>query len=479
MVFRRFNIVVLTRTAVLCLSVFLLIYLLTKTTFIATPFIVALLIIGQVFSLVHYVQKTNRDISRFFDSIKHSDFSQSFRSNVTGSSFDELNMAFSEVIEEFRKTRSEKEEHYRYLQIVVQHVGIGLLGFTAEGKVELINTAAKRLLRSNNIQNISDLNSVNNRLAVALEQIKAGENVLVKFANENELFQLSIYATEFKMRDTHYKLVSLTNIQNELEEREMEAWQNLIRVLTHEIMNSVTPIISLSSTATSLLGATVDDGNESDSNKVEKEEHGRWKTDTRKPAPNSDNSVFPVPSSVLSDVKGALDTIARRSQGLLHFVDDYRNLTRIPTPNFQAIRVEDLFDRIQKLFADRFSIRGIRFSMKVEPEELELTADPDLVEQVIINLIMNSMGALSNTPSPKVSLGAKADSRGGVLLQVSDNGHGIPEELQEKIFIPFFTTRKEGSGIGLSLSRQIMRAHKGSITVNSVPDRETVFTLRF
>ncbi len=461
MVLKRFSVVVVIRTALLCISVFLLIYLLTDTSFVATPFIVALLVLGQIYLLVQYVQKTNRDIARFFDSIRYSDFSQSFRPTVKGSSFEELNNALSQVIEQFRKTRGEKEEQYRYLQIVVQHVGIGLMAFTEDGKVELINTAAKKLLRVNNVQNISELGATSTPLVKALDGIKAGENLLVKFVSDNELFQVSIYATEFKMQGNQYKLVSLANIQNELEEREMQAWQNLIRVLTHEIMNSVTPIISLSSTASSLLDGIMTDG-------------GRNSTDTS--VLNTERAE-PAADS-LNDVKGALDTISKRSQGLLHFVDDYRNLTRIPAPNFQTVGMAELFDRIQKLFADRFEKWGIECSAAISPPELELTLDPDLIEQVLINLIMNSIGAVSGTVHPEIRLSARTDRRGGTLIQVTDNGHGIPEELQEKIFIPFFTTRKEGSGIGLSLSRQIMRAHKGSITVTSVPEKETTFTLR-
>ncbi len=451
MVFKRFSVIVFLRTVVLCASIFVFILLVTQTNFLATPFIVALLIIAQVYSLIHYVQKTNRDIARFFDSIRYSDFSQSFRSNVKGSAFEDLGKAFSDVIEEFRKTRAEKEEHYRYLQIVVQHVGIGLMAFTSDGKVELINTAAKRLLKANNVQNISELSAVSRPMVDALQKINAGEKILVKTMTENELLQLAIYATEFKMRDHNYKLVSLTNIQSELEEREMEAWQNLIRVLTHEIMNSVTPIVSLSSTAGSLLGTSISEGR----NGIE------------------------LDGERLEDVKGALDTISKRSEGLLHFVDDYRNLTRIPTPNFQAIKLMDLFGRIDRLFADRFHLRKIWCTCSAEPPDLELTADPDLIEQVLINMVLNSISALSSTPSPMIKLFGKIDSNGGTIIQVIDNGHGIPEELQEKIFIPFFTTRKEGSGIGLSLARQIMRAHKGGVTVHSIPEKETVFTLRF
>lgn len=455
MVFKRFSVTVFTRTVMLCLTGFLFIYLLTRTPFIVTPFIVALLVIFQVYSLIHYVQKTNRDIARFFESIKYSDFTQSFQPNTKGSSFEDLNRALSDVIERFRKTRSEKEEQYRYLQIVIQHVGIGLMVFTSDGNVELINAAAKRLLKVNTVENISDLAGMSKSLVGTLQQIAGGENILVKFVNDNELFQLSIYATEFKMSDTQYKLVSLTNIQNELEEREMEAWQNLIRVLTHEIMNSVTPIISLSSTASSLLDSVI---RSADEGRPEKMGSG---------------------GESINDVKGALDTISRRSQGLLHFVDDYRNLTRIPAPNFQTFRVAELFGRIQKLFSDRFQVRNIRFSCTVEPADLQLTADPDLIEQVVINLITNSISAISAKSSPEIRLISRTDSRAGVLIQVADNGQGIPEEIQDKIFIPFFTTRKEGSGIGLSLSRQIMRAHKGSIALSSAPGLETVFTLRF
>jgi len=474
MVFKRFSLIVLFRIIVLCISTFVLIFLLTRTSFIATPFIITLLVGAQIYSLVHYVQKTNREIARFFDSIKYSDFSQSFQSTIKGSSFEELNNAFSKVIEEFRKTRAEKEEHYRYLQIVVQHIGIGLLSFTPGGNVELLNTATKRLLKVNNIKNISELSLVSPALVAALQEIKAGDKVLIKIATDNELSQMSIYATEFKLRDSHYTLVSLANIQSELEEREMEAWQNLIRVLTHEIMNSVTPIVSLSSTASSLMDVTI--GENGNPNQKPNDE-------TVGSEPHSYTAANDLPSvklneESLKDIKAALDTISKRSEGLLHFIDNYRNLTRIPVPNFQIVIIAELFSSIEKLFSDRFYKKNIQYVCSVEPKNLELIADPDLIEQVIINLVMNSIKALSDTVSPMIKLIGKVDERGGTIIQIVDNGQGIPEELLEKIFIPFFTTHKDGSGIGLSLSRQIMRAHKGGITVHSVPNKETIFTLR-
>jgi nitrogen fixation/metabolism regulation signal transduction histidine kinase len=451
MVFKRFSIIIIFRTVLLCASIFLLFYLLSETNLIATTFIVASLIVVQVYSLIHVVQKTNRDIARFFSSIRYSDFSQSFSSRVKGSSFEELSTAFGEVINEFKKTRMEKEEHYRYLQTVVQHVGIGLMAFTPEGDVELLNVAAKRLLKVHTVKNLSDLSKLSASLVDALYKIRAGEKNLVKLVINDELLQLSIYATEFKMHNKHYTLVSITNIQSELEEQQMEAWQNLIRVLTHEIMNSVTPIISLSSTANALV-----EGIDSEI-----------------------KSGKTLPSESLEDVRGALTTITKRSTGLLHFVDDYRNLTRVPAPHFQIVKITSLFARLKHLFSEQVHEKHIALSTTVTPDNLEITVDADLIEQVLINMVLNSMSAVAETSDPKIRLEGTMDGNGGVLVHVVDNGHGIPEELFEKIFIPFFTTRKEGSGIGLSLSKQIMRLHKGGITVRSVPGKETMFTLRF
>jgi two-component system nitrogen regulation sensor histidine kinase NtrY len=451
MVYKRFSVIIIIRTFFLCISVFGLFYLVTSTNLYATMFILTLVIAYQVYALIQYVEKTNREIARFFSSIKYSDFSQSFKSSIKGTAFEELSGAFSEVMEEFRKTRTEKEEHFRYLQTIVQHVGVGLLAYTDNGNVELINTAAKKLLKVHGLINISELADSSRQLVESLTKIKAGDRILIKVSNNNELSQLSIYAAEFKLRSNHYTLVSISNIQNELEEKEMEAWQNLIRVLTHEIMNSVTPIVSLSSTANTLLG----------------------NIDQKLKAKNS------LSSDELEDVTGALNTIEKRSKGLLHFVDDYRNLTRIPAPNFQVVKISSLFERIKKLFSEQLNEKNIICRCTVEPENLEVIADPDLVEQVIINLILNSIKALTAAENPEIKLIGKFDNRGSIIMQVIDNGDGIPEDLQEKIFIPFFTTRKEGSGIGLSLSRQIMRAHKGGITVSSIPGKETIFTLKF
>jgi signal transduction histidine kinase len=358
-----------------------------------------------------------------------------------------LKAAFNEVIEQFRRARSEKEEHFRYLQTVVQHVGIGLIAFGQDGEVSLLNTTAKRLLRIPHLKNIKTLEAFSKPLVETLFKLKSGEKALIKADNKNEMQQLAIYATEFKLREQQFTLVSLQNIQSELEEKEMEAWQNLIRVLTHEIMNSVTPIASLASTVNDLLGAQQSSG-----------EAG---------------------SDAIGDMRGAVQTIQKRSEGLLHFVDAYRTLTKIPRPNFKIFPVAELFGRVQQLLRTHATDKAIAFRATVEPESLELTADPELIEQVLINLLLNAIHAVDGKPGGRIELAARIDERGRALIQVIDNGPGIAPEVLEKIFIPFFTTKPEGSGIGLSLSRQIMRLHRGAISARSAPNVETVFTLRF
>ncbi|MFZ0454162.1 MAG: ATP-binding protein [Ignavibacteriaceae bacterium] len=423
----------------------MLFYLIQDTSFYATIFIVCIAIIVQIYLLIKYIENTNKEISRFFYSIRYSDFTQNFKSKIKGAGFEELNNSFAEVIEEFKKARSEKEENFHYLQIIVQHINIGILAYTIDGNVELINNATKKLLGINSLRNISELKGKSEPLVKTLIEMRAGKKALVKIVDNNELIQLSIFAAEFKLRDKYIILVSLNNIQSELEEKEMEAWQNLIRVLTHEIMNSITPIVSLSSTVNNML----------------------------------ENSDKMLTEEDIEEFKAAVGTIEKRSKGLIHFVDDYRNLNRVPIPQFQIFKISLLFERIKNLLHEQLAEKNISFVSAVEPDNLEIMIDPDLIEQVLINLILNSINAFDGIPNPGIKLLGIIDNRGMINIQVIDNGKGIPEDLQEKIFIPFFTTKKEGSGIGLSLSKQIMKAHKGGISVKSQVNNGTTITLKF
>jgi len=390
-------------------------------------------------------------LARFLQSINYSDFSQSFTNNLKGSGFAELQAAFTEAIKEFQRAKLEKEENMRFLQTIVDHVGIALIAFKPAGEVELLNNAAKKLLKIPRLKNIRDLETVSPKLVQKLLELSPGGNDLVKLQQEDDLLQLSIYATGFVLHhQQQLMLVAMQNIQNELEEEEeMKSWQNLIRVLTHEIMNSITPIASLSSTAYGLL---------------------------------KDERECEVPESInetIDDVRHAVNTIEKRSKGLLTFIENYRELTRIPKPEFKMVKIKDLFERVEHLMKDQFEAYSINFNMQIDPESLEITADPALIEQVLINLCKNAIEAVNGISNPKIKLKAGTDGRGNPVIKVSDNGKGITEEVAEKIFIPFFTTKQQGSGIGLSLSRQIIRLHKGTIGVTSTPNEKTVFKLRF
>jgi two-component system, NtrC family, nitrogen regulation sensor histidine kinase NtrY len=441
--YRRFRLQCITRILLLGGSIYLFFYLLLDTSYRATTLVVALIIVYQVYALIHYVEKTNRDLSRFFLAIKHADFSQSFVSGNLGSSFDELKRSFNEVLDSFRHARAEREEQARYLQTVVQHVGIGLIAFRRDGEVELINAAAKRLLNLTHLKNVHTLQERWPQLAASLLQLSPGQRDLVKIEEDDRIQQLIVYATAFRMREQEYILASLQNIQGELEEQEMEAWQKLIRVLTHEIMNSITPIASLAGTVNDMLH-TADPADET-----------------------------------LADTREALQTIERRSQGLLHFVDTYRDLTHLPTPDFQIVPAAELCARVARLMRPQLEKAGIPLDVAVEPRSLELTADPEQIEQVLINLIRNAMQAAIGQTDAHIHLRAGMDGRGRPLIEVTDDGPGIVEEALDRIFIPFFTTKQDGSGIGLSLCRQIMRLHHGTISARSTPGEETVFTLRF
>ncbi|HEX9973501.1 MAG TPA: ATP-binding protein, partial [bacterium] len=445
MVYKNFRLICIFRVLFLGATFFLFFYLITRTTLYAMSFIAGVIIIYEIYSLIHYVERTNRDLTRFLDAIKYEDFSQTFIGAGFGSSFNDLKTAFNAVLTKFQQTRAEKEEHFRYLQTVVQHIGIGLISFQSDGEVGLINNAARRLLKVVRLKNINELRKFNKTLVDTLLNMKSGEKALVKIRDSNEYLQLAIYATEFILRENKYTLVSLQNIQSELEEKEMEAWQNLIRVLTHEIMNSVTPISSLASTVNEMLTKNLD-------------RKGKFCEE------------------LIDDVRGAVQTIEKRSKGLLHFVESYRKLTRIPRPNFEIFPVTSLFERVEQLMKTQIGENGIHFETNVDPESLELTADVELVEQVLINLVLNSIDAVKNRQDGKIQLTSKMDERGRVIIQVIDNGIGIEEDVLEKIFIPFFTTKEHGSGIGLSLSKQIMRLHRGTIAVQSKRGEETVFT---
>ena len=451
MVYKQFRFLVILRILLLSISIFLFFYLINESKYLVSAIILGGLILAQIISLIIFVERMNRKLSQFLQSIRHSDFASSFSDKGMGKSFEGLNTEFNNVINEFKKNRAEKEEHFNYLQTVVQHVSIGIIAYTKDGKVDIFNNSLKKLLRINNLRFIKDLHTIKDDLPETFMKLKAGDKTLVKLFIEDELVQLMIYATEFRMRGEEYVLISLQNIHAELEEKEIESWQKLIRVLTHEIMNSITPISSLASTVHEMLLINMED-------KLQLKE---------------------LDQDDLEGIDSGLRTIQSRSKGLLNFVEIYRNLTRIPKPNFRYFEIADLFDRANELMKPKMEKLNINCTSRIFPENIKITADPDLMDQVLINLLLNAIHAVSDRENAEIVIVATHNENGRATIEVSDNGSGIKPDILDKIFMPFFTSKKTGSGIGLSLSRQIMSLHKGNISVKSKPNIGTTFTLTF
>ncbi len=399
----------------------------------------------QGYALIRFINHTNREVTDFLRGINYSDFTQNVRLGKLGGTFVELAEEMNKLLNKYKDIRFEKEENLRYLQTIVEHVGIGLIVFDTKGSVELINKAAKKILKLTHLQNISTLDEKHNGFSQFLFQLNDKKQTTFKIYDNGETIQLMVQSTQFRMKDQNLRLISFYNIQSELEEKEIEAWQKLIRVLTHEIMNSITPISSLASTAAGLI-------KNSGQEKINKES--------------------------LDDIENALTTIHRRSDGLTLFINKFRDISKIPKPNYQAVSVPELFYRVRLLTGHLISSSNIQLSVSVKPEDLEIIADPNLIEHVLINLVNNAVHALRETENGQIQLTAEINERGRAVLKVIDNGCGISEDVLDKVFVPFFTTKQEGSGIGLSISQSIIRAHGGSIWVQSQPNTGSVFTLR-
>lgn len=439
------------RVVAIALTLLLMFHLSYSGAFGLTVILIFILVIVQVASLIRYLNKTNEEIHDFFEAIKNNDFSDPYEQKEKGSYNEYLRDQFSFVVSKLKKSRLARDERYQYLTTIVQHAGIGLITFNDKGNVQIMNIAAKRLLKVENIKNIYALREISPTLVDIFEMLRTGGSDLIRLDLGGDIRQLSIYAIELSLGSEHFKLISLQNIQSELEQNEMEAWQKLVRVLTHEIMNSVTPISSLANTVESDIINRLDQSEEKC--EIDKED--------------------------LEDIHLALQTIQRRSDGLIRFVSDFRSLTHTPQPKLELVSISKLFDQISLLMHKDLEENKVGFTVEVDPKNIAANIDPELIQQVLINLIKNAIQALEERENKIIEVRAFQDDKNRVIIMVKDNGSGIDEEAQSKIFIPFFTTKKKGSGIGLSLSRQIMRQHKGSINVKSVVNEGTEFILKF
>ncbi len=453
MVFKSFRFQLVVRLALLVATVFLLTSLYYSESYFFTKFLVFLLLAVQVYYLYSFLEKSNREIIHFLESIHYDDFTNTYPEKKSKSSRDLLYHEFNEILKKFREIRADNEAQHQYLRTIVQHIGIGIITFDNDGEVQIMNNSAKKLLNMKMIKNIRQISRQYPSLTETFLDLKTGGRDLVKITMDNEdEVQLAVYAIELSLREKAFKLISLQNIQSELEEKEMEAWQNLIRVLTHEIMNSVTPISSLAAMMETDLNDFL----------------------------NNDTSIKEIKDETIEDFYLSMKTIHNRSESLIKFVSDFRNMTRIKLPTLEFMSVKDIITHVLLLLKPDVDANHIHVEVSIAPD-LSINIDKEQIEQVIINIVKNAIQALTagEKENKSLSITAMPYPTGGAFVSIADNGTGIDEEALKKIFIPFFTTKKNGSGIGLSLSKQIMRNHGGSISAKSQIGEGTEFLLKF
>jgi nitrogen fixation/metabolism regulation signal transduction histidine kinase len=424
-------------------------YALIAKWWISTIFFYTLVII-LIFRLVSISQKLVTKLEHFFNSLKFEDYTVSVSEDFQTKEFMQLNKSLSQIADNFREMNFQKERNLFYLQHIIEHIDIGILAFNLEGKIVLINKALKTSLGIKSIDDVFAFQVINADLFQAIEKITPFERLLIHFVYNENTYKLALYATSFSFDNEIVKLVSFKNIRSELERQELDSWQKLISVLTHEIMNSIAPISSLSQTLDMMLS----------------------QVDIR-----TDNDEISMDKEIYLDTKEALKTIHKRSDGLIHFVQTYRNITKIPMPVYKLFAIEELFQNVTGIFKTQTEKQSINIESSIQPLDLEISADISLIEQVLINLLKNAIQATRGIENPQIKLSALINTTGNIEIQVEDNGPGILPEVLDKIFIPFFTTKTDGSGIGLSLSRQIVNYHGGSLTVFSEPNVKTIFKI--
>lgn len=415
-------------------------------------FLMGLGAFSMAFSLYRYVNDTNRRLARFFESVRYSDFAIRFSSaRDKGDSFAEVNRQFNEVLEAFRQTRAEKEANLLFLNTIVQHLSAGILVFDAQSGVLVSNSAAFQLLGVYRLHHLHDLPERHKALSQFVQNLKSKGKMLYQPETNR---QLAVQGVSVSLQGRAVRLLTLQNIHPELQRKEVDAWRNLTRVLRHEIMNSVTPIVSLVETAQDIV-------------------------------------QYDLPKNAATDdLTEALEVVAVRSRGLVNFVEAYRSFSAIPQPRLEDISAKTLLERVVQLAVSENKDQVIAIESFVQPENLRLQADAGQLEMVLLNLVKNAREAFQTNLSsnsvavdpasqPRITLRAGADPRGRPFIEVEDNGPGIPTELLEEIFIPFFTTKSTGTGVGLSISKQILQLHGGDIRVSTSVGGGARFVLEF
>jgi len=450
MAYRRFYHIIILRVLLILATCIWLAFTIPKQEKLYTLIVIIALLVLQVILLINYLNKTNRQLARFFTALKDDYTYYRVTDAFEKRTSRELSQILNETSSLLRAARIEKEKQFQFMQFVFESAPNGMIIYNPEGEIVQINKVAQNLLGIFRIKKIRELHDISPMLEEKLTTIKSGQKELLRIPRNNDFMILMIGISDIIIDGNKFRLASLQDFRNELEASEIESWQKLIRVINHEIMNSITPIITL--------------------------------TEATKKGLIVEGKLIPkdtINEETLKDTLLNTELIEQRSKGLKDFIDRYRTISSINKLTIHNIQFKDLLGTVLLLLQDEITKQNIQTIISIKPEDLSVECDEKLLEQVCINLFKNSMFALTSTSNPKIEVLASINTENRVIIQFIDNGSGIPKDIINDIFIPFYTTRDDGAGIGLSLSRHIMRLHKGSITAHSEPGEKTVMTLLF
>lgn len=426
----------------LCAAAYVLISEAYTYLLLLVPFI-----LYQLTGLIRMQQKTQKELDQFVQSVHYRDFSAYFDVKHAPAELQTLRKGLNEINTTFRTISRERETQYHYLQKILELVNTGILSYELESReVVWMNESLKKLLQVPYLKSLDSLDKRDAELYREIQSLAPGQTKIATAHVEKSPFKVLLSATAFQAEGKKYKLIAFQNVHEALDETESRAWQRLLNVMTHEIMNSVAPISSLADTLKNRLQETLKKG--------------------------------ASPEDV-EDLEAGFSTIKRRSEGLLKFAETYRNLNKITTLNLNQVYVKEVFSNLHRLMQPTMDQKNIELEINIKEPDISLQADPNLLDQVLINLLVNAIEATKDRPDAKISLSAYLASENKVVIKVADNGTGMSKEIQDKIFIPFFSTKKNGSGIGLSLCKQIVMLHRGTIQIQSKEGAGTAFLLRF
>lgn len=449
MFYQRFTFRLIFRLVIVNVLALLLAYLIVKTELWFTIAGVSFILLGSIFSLYFYINQIREDIKRFILAVKTRDHTLNFKNKATKGSFPELYESFNDIIQIHKDIQLEQDAMFQLIKNILAQVPVGVIVVKREkdlaqkSEISFFNNAASNLL---NVPAYRYWHRFQDHLPLftkEIEKIQDGGKRFFELKIQEKFVQLSIEVIPLNLYGANYNIISFQNIKDEIEQKETEAWNRLIGVISHEILNSITPISSLSDTVNQMI--------------------------SNKESLNIED---------LEDLKPALQTIKRRSDGLLDFVKDYRLIAELPTPNVTQHSVGEILQHIKILMQPMVSAKNIKLEVLQTASKISLSLDFKLVEQALINLITNSMYAVEDTEKPLIEVSYRL-AHNKVYVDVTDNGKGIDSESLDKIFVPFYTTRKNGSGIGLTITRNIMKMHRGNLEVDSEPNVKTTFSLVF